>query len=169
MSEYYFAYGSNMNPRRMAERGMRFLRAYGGVLSGWCLHFNKRAHGKRGIAYANIVPCDHGDVEGVLYRLVDRHEIARMDPFEGYPERYLRQHLEIRLDDGETRTAWVYVATAAWQSEGLLPERHYLNHLLAGRPWLSPGYYRRLRQWPCLPESAAAVRAAAGPASPPLH
>lgn len=151
MSTCYFAYGSNMNPRRMADRGMRFVAAEPGCLSGWRLHFNKRARGKTGVAYANIMPVAGHSVEGVLYQLVDRDEIRRMDPFEGYPELYRRQLMDIdRGDGGRVVSAWVYVATPAWQQEGLLPERHYLNHLLAGRPWLSPDYYRALRSCPCL-------------------
>ena len=75
-SEYYFAYGSNMNPGRMAVRGMRYRESMAARLEGWGLAFNKRAHGKQGIAYANIVPME-GVVEGVLYRLRDHREIER--------------------------------------------------------------------------------------------
>ena len=58
--DYYFAYGSNMNPARMAVRGMRYRQSLRAQLPGWQLAFNKRAHGKEGIAYASIVkakPC----------------------------------------------------------------------------------------------------------------
>ena len=144
--EYYFAYGSNMNPSRMAVRGMQYRDSMAARLEGWALAFNKRAHGMQGIAYANIVPTD-GVVEGVLYRLRDHQEIERMDTYEGHPVRYRRECLPVQTGAGEVLT-WVYIANADWQAENLKPERWYLNHLLSGRPWLSDSYYRRLLQVP---------------------
>lgn len=142
-----------MNPRRMAARGMRFLSAERACLDGWHLRFNKRAQGKSGVAYANVVDRAGESVEGVLYRLVSEDEIARMDPFEGCPQLYQRHLMSVILPERKScGDAWVYVATQAWQEEGLLPERGYLNHLLAGRPWLSRAYYQTLRAHPCLPE-----------------
>ncbi len=64
MTIYYFAYGSNMNPARMASRGMRYRRSVAGFLEGWTLAFNKRANGREGRAYANIVEDAGGGVEG---------------------------------------------------------------------------------------------------------
>lgn len=149
MSAFYFAYGSNMNPVRMAARGMRYRHTVGAGLYGWRLCFNKRAGEPDGAAYANIVPWADARVEGVLYRLDHEREIQRMDPFEGRPERYERYLMDVKTADGMGR-AWVYVATSAWQADGLLPERWYLNHLLAGRPWLSAAYFRALRRQACL-------------------
>lgn len=146
--EYYFAYGSNMNPARMAGRGMRYRQSMPARLAGWQLAFNKRAHGKSGIAYANIVPSD-GLVEGVLYRLRDDREITRMDPFEGHPVRYRRECLAVETPQGPIHT-WVYIANDDWQADDLKPERWYLNHLLSGRPWLTDRYYRRLLMVECL-------------------
>lgn len=153
MSVFYFAYGSNMNPRRMASRGMRYRSSQAAALSGWQLVFNKRAEGRQGIAYANLVCQPTAVVQGVLYELVSADEIARMDPYEGYPSRYLREQLAVDIE-GARRPgvmAWVYLATPDWQEEGLLPERAYLNHLLSGRPWLSRDYFSALSETPCLP------------------
>jgi gamma-glutamylcyclotransferase len=150
MSHYYFAYGSNMNPRRMAHRGMRYRRSLSSALPGWSLVFNKRARGKQGVAYANITERSGGCVEGVLYELVDTREIHRMDPFEGAPVLYQRHCMAVDSEQGPLE-AWVYIATPAWREDGLLPERSYLNHLLAGRPWLSETYFRSLRQVEALP------------------
>lgn len=145
---WYFAYGSNMNPARMAARGMQYVESAPAELSGWRLRFNKRAEGRKGVAFANIVEAPGEQVEGVLYRLARPAEIRRMDPYEGYPQRYTRIPMDVRA--GEVfRRAWVYVANTDWQQEGLTPERVYLNHLLAGRPWLSESYFRRLLQTRC--------------------
>ena len=126
---------------------MRYRSSQAASLTGWQLAFNKRAHDKPGVAYANIVPAT-ARVEGVLYRLFGHAEIARMDPYEGYPERYRRECLQVETPAGP-QWSWVYVANAHWQAEKLLPERAYLNHLLSGRPWLSDGYYRALLATPC--------------------
>ncbi len=148
MTALYFAYGSNMNPARMARRGMRYVDSMPAALGGWSLRFNKRAEGKRGIAYANIVPEREGRVEGVLYRLTEAAGITRMDPYEGYPVRYARRIMEVETREG-LQPAWVYIASPDWQEEGLVPERFYLNHLLSGRPWLSDEYFRDLARTVC--------------------
>ncbi|MBU57737.1 MAG: gamma-glutamylcyclotransferase [Alcanivorax sp.] len=157
MTIYYFAYGSNMNPARMASRGMRYRRSVAGFLEGWTLAFNKRANGRDGRAYANIVEDAGGGVEGVLYELVGAGEIARMDPFEGHPERYRRHAMMVRAGEGPIDT-WVYIANEHWQSDTVLPERWYLNHLLSGRPWLSEKYYRWLLATECWPDATGPAR-----------
>jgi gamma-glutamylcyclotransferase len=153
-SQWYFAYGSNMNPQRMAQRGMRTLERQAAQLHGWQLRFNKRAHDRHGVAYANIMPSRAGVVHGVLYQLADRREITRMDPFEGHPLRYRREVLALETAQGR-HTAWTYIANADWHCDAVLPERAYLNHLLSGRPWLPESYYRNLLETPCLPDSDA--------------
>jgi gamma-glutamylcyclotransferase (GGCT)/AIG2-like uncharacterized protein YtfP len=137
---YYFAYGSNMNPARMRARGIDFIDQRAGRLPGFKLCFNKRASGKQNIAYANIGYQRDGAVEGVLYGLQRPDDIAVMDPFEGSPVRYSREVYSVTTVEGAVN-AWVYVANAAMLAEGLLPEQNYLNHLLAGREWLSDDYY----------------------------
>ena len=149
MSRYYFAYGSNMNPQRMAARGMRTRAAHAAQLDGWQLCFNKRCAITAGTAYANIVPAPGSVVPGVLYELVDDDQILRMDPFENWPERYRREQLEVTMAQGGSARSWVYIANPAWQRDGLLPQRWYLNHLLCGRPWLPAPYYQQLVSTPC--------------------
>ena len=150
MSAFYFAYGSNMNPARMANRGMRYLHSQAAQLSGWRLQFNKRAADIPGAAYANIVVDPHSSVSGVLYRLADVAEIGRMDPFENWPERYRREQLEVVTAAQDVQLTWVYIANPHWQQDGLRPQRWYLNHLLSGRPWLPERYYRWLAATDCL-------------------
>ncbi|HBX54893.1 gamma-glutamylcyclotransferase family protein [Pseudomonas sp. UBA2684] len=140
---WYFAYGSNMNPARMQARGLHVLEAMRGRLAGYALCFNKRAHDRPGYAYANICYQRDGLVEGVLYRLAALEEIAKLDPFEGTPIYYSRERLPIVTAQG-VQPAWVYIANPAFRQEGLLPASDYLAHLLAGREFLSEGYYSAL-------------------------
>jgi len=151
---YYFAYGSNMNPERMRERGVAFSSREPGRLPGHRLAFNKRGSTlPRGAGYANVVPDGSGAVEGALYRL-DPADLAALDACEGWPEHYRREALEVERADGSRVTAVVYVAQPRWTRAGLRPTREYLDHLLAGRDVLSPEYGQRLAAVPVF-ESAA--------------
>jgi gamma-glutamylcyclotransferase (GGCT)/AIG2-like uncharacterized protein YtfP len=149
MTEWYFAYGSNMNPARMQARGLAFVESTGGQLTGFALRFNKRATGKSQVAYANIVYAPQGCVEGVLYRLAQAADIQLMDPFEGNPVRYSREVFVVSSMSGPIN-AWVYVANPAMIADGLLPERRYLEHLQAGRQWHSPAYQQWLSSHPAI-------------------
>ena len=150
--QWYFAYGSNMNPARMQARGLNVLVALPGRLPGYQLCFNKRAMDRApGRAYANIQHARDGVVEGVLYRLQGAGEIAKLDHFEGTPIYYSRECLPILAAQG-TQPAWVYIANPAFREEGLLPSEDYLAHLLAGRELLSDAYWSALAALPVHPD-----------------
>ncbi|GLZ89456.1 gamma-glutamylcyclotransferase [Metapseudomonas resinovorans] len=144
---FYFAYGSNMNPARMRSRGLAFSEALAGRLEGYALCFNKRAHDRPGRSYANIRYQRDGVVEGVLYRLEHEDEIWKMDPFEGTPIFYSRERMPVVTARG-VQSAWVYVANPAMREDGLWPTRSYLEHLLAGREFLTPTYWENLAAVP---------------------
>ena len=151
--EYYFAYGSNMNPARVQKRRMGFHSAEAGRLHHWELRFNKRSVKYPGAASANVMARQHAVTEGVIYRLTHPEQIEMMDPFEGYPVRYNRLALPIAVSAGNEVHAWVYIANEDHITEGLSPARWYLEHLLAGRDFLTPGYVARLETTICLPDS----------------
>ncbi len=111
------------------------------------LCFNKRAHDRPDSAYANIRHRQGALVEGVLYRLDEPAEIFKMDPFEGTPVFYSRERMPVLTARG-VLPGWVYVANPAWRSEGLRPTRAYLQHLLAGRAFLSEDYWLALAATP---------------------
>jgi Gamma-glutamyl cyclotransferase, AIG2-like len=145
---FYFAYGSNMNPRRMVQRGMEFTDALPGKLRNMGLRFNKRSRHNPTWACANVIFAPGEEVEGVLYRLQDDRQIFKMDPFEGAPRYYSREAFPVVTDQGEV-FSWVYVANPANIDNQLLPLRWYLGQLLEGKPYLSGGYYQWLSQTPC--------------------
>ncbi len=148
MSAYYFAYGSNMNPARMKARGMMVADMQPGTLQGMRLAFNKRAADAPNFSCANVVYDTRSLVEGVLYRLAGIEEIGKMDYYEGTPRFYSRDIFTIETAAGAV-PAWVYIANAAVISEGLKPSQQYLQHLLAGREFLSSEYYGVLLDTPC--------------------
>ncbi|MNP73625.1 hypothetical protein D3C76_1703710 [compost metagenome] len=50
------------------------------------------------------------------------------------------------------RPAWVYIANPAMREPGLAPTRSYLEHLLAGRDYLTPAYWEALATFPAHPD-----------------
>lgn len=151
-ADYYFAYGSNMNPSRVEHRDMAFVDHVAGVLIDYQLCFNKQSQKYPGAASANVMRNQDGSNEGVLYRLQTPGEIERMDPYEGYPIHYDRVILPIRSSDGICK-AWVYTTNAAYIAEGLQPAQWYLDHLLAGAPFLTSAYVAMLRRVECVENS----------------
>ena len=148
---YYFAYGSNMNPKRVMARGIEYSEILSGRLFDYELVFNKHSTKREGSA-ANIVRRANEVTEGVLYLLADAVQITKMDPFEGFPDQYRRKKLRI-LADSKSLNAWVYIANQRFVKENLLPPRWYLNHLLEGREFLSERYYKKLLDVRCLENS----------------
>ena len=148
---HYFAYGSNMNPKRVTARGIEYREILSGHLFDYELVFNKYSNTREGSA-ANIARRANEVTEGVLYRLVDAEQITKMDPFEGFPNHYTREKLRI-LADPESVYAWVYIANQRFVKENLLPPRWYLNHLLEGKEFLSEHYYKKLLDVRCLENS----------------
>lgn len=142
---WYFAYGSNLNPERMKARGLAFNKRIKGKLPHFRLCFNKRAHNKTGIAYANIQYHQQSHVEGALYQLENEAAIQQLDPFEGCPIRYSRDIFHIETTQGIV-SAWIYVANQAMICDHVLPEDRYINHLLAGRDLLSDTYIKQIHQ-----------------------
>lgn len=144
---HYFAFGSNMNPARVRERGLRFDRILAGRMSGYRLSFDKSANEHPDSGHANIAWAPGEVVEGVLYRLVDAGQILLMDPFEQTPINYSREVVQVSTDEG-MEVAWTYIANPARRRPHGRPERAYLAHLLEGRRWLSVDYHARLLAWP---------------------
>lgn len=141
---YYFAYGSNMNTARVMARIGETRRALAGRLVDHELRFDKASR-IPGIAHANVVPSVGDNVEGVLFELIEPSQIELMDPFEGVPREYCRELRGIETGEG-TIEAWVYFAVEGSTRPELRPAREYLEHLLAGKPYLSEKYHAQLAQ-----------------------
>lgn len=138
----HFAYGSNMDPKQMNDRGAPFTERRRAVLSGWTLKFNKRAtkDAMKGEGRGNVVIDPKGIVEGALYSIT-KSGLEGLDKHEGYPTHYDRKELEVRLDDETKVRAWVYIAQPQYIEEGLKPRKEYLARYLKRKDILSPQYY----------------------------
>ncbi len=143
---YYFAYGSNMNPERVRERGLEVVSERGARLAHFHLTFNKMSRDHSGHGHANIEFRRGAHTEGVLYELSTPREILKMDPYERAPWNYGRDVVEVHTMDG-AQWAWTYFANPAVHVADLAPSADYLAHLLAGAAHLSDGYLEQLRRW----------------------
>lgn len=149
---HYFAYGSNMNPTRVRERGLRTVGCRGAVLDDVRLVFDKVSRQHPEEAHANIVYAPGSRVEGVLYELAIPEEILKMDRFERAPVNYGRDVVIVTAGGGGRISTWTYFANASVRRAGLRPSRSYLNHLLAGVDYLSSGYHGELARTACRDE-----------------
>ena len=143
----YFAYGSNCNPKIMEKKGVAFTSRMRAVLRGYRLLFNKKSLRERlpnVIGFANINECRECTVEGILYDIVAEH-LTVLDDSERYPEHYDRIEVVVEADSG-SENCWVYKAQRGKTADGLVPSRNYLNHILAGRDFLSRQYFDALDQ-----------------------
>lgn len=148
---FYFAYGSNMNPQRMADRELQVVDLCAGWLDDFGLRFNKRSRRDAQLACANIVYARGERLEGVLYQLACAEEILKLDPHEGTPFMYSREMFPVQTPAGII-AAWTYVANPAVIDNSIRPARWYIEHLLAGRDFLSAAYLQRLDRTPCREE-----------------
>lgn len=133
----YFAYGSNMDFKRLEERGISFEFIGVGILENYELKFNKIAKNKSGIGYANVVYKQGSKVEGLLF-FIDNIQI--LDRYEGFPEHYLKETLSI-YHLNKSIEATVYVSASDKIGPNLMPEKAYLNRLLAAKEYLSQEYF----------------------------
>ena len=151
---WYFAYGSNMTPARLAdqrlkERAVQRGPRIAGRLDGWRLAFNKIARSPEGAAAGNIVEAPGEVVHGTLNQMPDAG-LAVLDIWEGVAGGHYKRRTVpvVRADTGETVGAVTYIALKV--GEGLRPTREYLGHLLAGKDLLPAAYWEKLKETPTL-------------------
>ena len=145
---WYFAYGSNMNRRRLDDdrlkpKGVVLGERIGGRLDGWQLAFDKVARAPAGAGAGNIVVAPGKCVHGTLNAMPSAG-FDVLDVWEGVTGgHYERRTVPVvRADSGETVEAITYVALRV--GPNLRPTREYLGHLLAGRDLLPAEYLERL-------------------------
>ncbi|MBW2372233.1 MAG: gamma-glutamylcyclotransferase [Deltaproteobacteria bacterium] len=121
--ERYFAYGSNLEPRRFRERVGGFQVHGVACLHGQCLAFNKR--GRDGSGKANLMPDPLGLVWGVVYELAPT-AWPTLDQFEGG---YTRLRVQVERGPGEGLEAWTYASSRLSRKP---PFAWYREHVVQG-------------------------------------
>jgi phage replication-related protein YjqB (UPF0714/DUF867 family) len=114
----YFAYGSNLCVRQMAQRCPDATNPRRAVLADhdWLIN-------QRGVA--TVEPFHGADVHGVIWQLCD-HDLATLDRAEGLPLRYRRDRMSVHTEDGLSH-AWVYVDHRVKPGE---PRPGYLERII---------------------------------------
>jgi hypothetical protein len=147
----YAAYGSNLDPRHMAEQAPHSPPSGTGWLVGWRLAFGGDDIDAGG-ALMTVVEERSSQVFVMLYDVTAADE-RELDMWEG-AEAGLYRKIRVRVHtlDGES-LAWLYVLDAY---EGGLPSARYLGLMAeaaeaAGAP---DDYVAELRRRPCRPDPA---------------
>lgn len=127
---WYFAYGSNLDPRTfVGRRGMRPLAARTVRLSDYRLVFDLPVgSGERGVA--NLLPEPGTMVRGVAYQISDS-QAQHLDRTEGVPKAYRRIAIDLVADEAsESFAAFTYLSKR--RKSGRKPSERYMGLLLHG-------------------------------------
>lgn len=140
----YFAYGANMDPEILSQRGVRFTRVCTGKVRDMRLVFHKPA--EDGTGKADLQDHRGSLVEGVIYE-VPEESLANLDIHEGVDRgHYRRQSIRVQTFKGELDCV---AYRAAKFKNGLKPHRDYLAALIRGAEvhGLSKEYQIMLRSY----------------------
>lgn len=127
-SLWYFAYGSNLDPRTfLGRRRMRPLDTRVARLGNYRLVFDLPVGaGERGVA--NLLVDPGASVWGIAYRIVSE-QADRLDRSEGVPRSYRRTAVQLGTADGVV-SGFTYVCPR--RSVGRKPSPRYMGLLLYG-------------------------------------
>jgi gamma-glutamylcyclotransferase (GGCT)/AIG2-like uncharacterized protein YtfP len=121
---YYFAYGSNMNLEHMRRLCGWHVKVLGvAVLPDF--DFGPDTRG-----FANIKAAAGKKVYGVLFE-VDQHCIDTLDDFEGHPEVFGRDEVEVVGINDKAYKAWVYLEKPN-EFGGTYIKADYMRRVLVG-------------------------------------
>lgn len=96
----YVSYGSNMNLEQMDYRCPNSKVVCNGKLKGWKFVFN---------VHADVIKGKKSDVVPVVVWDIDDRDWARLDMYEGYPSYYIKETVNVILENGKKEKAIVYV------------------------------------------------------------
>ena len=146
MSEWYFAYGSNLWTDQMAKRTGpiphgRESTQEGGVAP---LSVDFQHAGEEGQVFANI-QCPGKGVLGVVYSC-SPEALARLD---GYERGYERRRVLVTAENGEQLEAFTYVAEPPNVVDGRKPAAEYLRRIVTGarQHGLPEVYIQEIEAW----------------------
>lgn len=118
----YIAYGSNMNLQQMAYRCPNSKVVGNGELHGWKLVFN---------VHADVIKGKKNDIVPVVVWNIADKDWRMLDRYEGYPSYYVKETVNVILDNGKKADAIVYVM--ADNRKGIsMPSREYFECILKG-------------------------------------
>ena len=118
----YCAYGSNMSLDQMAYRCPNSYVVCNGELHGWKLVFN---------FHADVIKGKKKDIVPVVVWNISDSDWSMLDMYEGYPSYYVKETVDVILDNGKKEKAVVYVM--ADNRKGVHPPAsNYFNCIFKG-------------------------------------
>ena len=144
---FYFAYGSNMDPRQMKMRCPSSRFDCVALLPDHKISFTLRSKRRR-CGVANIVPSTGGEVFGVLYQINGSRDWEVLDAAEGFQPSNKRGNTYIRTTRNVQKqgkfsthiTAYIYIGVI--ERSPPLPSKAYLNQMITGAKQCQlPDYY----------------------------
>lgn len=115
----YFAYGSNLHKEQMKSRCPDSFALFTASLHGWKLVERY---------YADIEKSEQDSVNGALY-LISENDLDPLDHYEGYPESYYREYVQVTSEDGSIYQALVYFMTDEYKKQ--MSHRNYTSRYRA--------------------------------------
>ncbi|XP_078604259.1 uncharacterized protein LOC144878002 isoform X2 [Branchiostoma floridae x Branchiostoma japonicum] len=164
---FYFAYGADMNPDRMATYlGSDIEERRWGLLYGFDILFNKKGFDRAAGSFPNIEFNPLRSVEGCVY-VMTQEQLSVLDSHMGYPQHYAKAVLPVWVSNCADPTALgvaqfcvpavMYIAQDEWTEETVTADCSYsVGQCLQGGDLLTPGYIRHLEQFQT-PRVAASV------------
>jgi len=102
----YFAYGSNLNLKQMAQRCPQSNLVGKASLQGYKIAFTKYSSSwDSGVA--DIIRAADSEVWGLLYEVTE-DDLKRLDGYEGHPDYYLRIAIPVVNEQGDSVEAYTY-------------------------------------------------------------
>jgi len=129
---YYFAYGTNLISKQMAERCPGSKPKFSAVLPNYKLIFTGWSRQWKG-GTASIKPFKNEKVRGALYEIPES-DLKKLDKFQDYPTTYNRLNVTVWTDDGDPVEAVTYIKNE--QSPETQPALELLTAIRQGyREW----------------------------------
>lgn len=122
---FYIAYGSNLNVQQMAHRCPTAELIGSGIIEGYELLFR----GKRDVGFATIEKCEGHSVPVGLWDIKKEDELS-LDRYEGYPNLYRKETMEIDMFDGGKMDAMIYIMDETIPLQ--LPSNEYFSIIMKG-------------------------------------
>lgn len=120
----YFAYGSNMNQKRLEARVGKVINLGGSFVTGFKLTWDC---GNEKSAFANVLLDDKSVVHGVTYRMTHK-QLRKLDHYEDTPLSYERM-----CDlDNKNRMIEIYINERKRGTGNGIPSDDYLQTVIAG-------------------------------------
>ena len=125
MSNYYLAYGSNLNMEQMEWRCPGAVVIGETFVEGYEMTF--RSHSARG-GVANIEPKKGSKVRALVWEITPEDEKA-LDRYEGFPWLYTKESMKVKVEGQELQTM-VYIMTPGFPKA--MPSASYMDTIEQG-------------------------------------